>query len=300
MANLNFKHLRYFWMVAKSGSIVKAGEQLFLSPQSISGQLGELESSLGVKLFKRAGRGLELTEIGHQVYSYADEIFALGNRLMDVVQSEEGHRVNPFRVGIVSSVPRTVAYRVMESALQIEDSIRLICRDGKLSELLADMAVHRLDMVIADRPKPSHINIRAYNHLLGESPVSIMGSRQLIEKFASKPFPEILNQAPFLIPSEDYAIHASLMQWFQSSRISPKLVGVFDDSALLKLFGQGGAGFFVAPSAMTNYVKDRYQVEVLGTIDSIKEQLFAITAERQLKHPAVIAVAEAGKQIFPS
>ena len=300
MAHLNYKHLRYFWMVAKSGSIVKAGEQLFLSPQSISGQLGELESSLGVKLFKRVGRGLELTETGHQVYSYAEEIFALGNKLMEVVQNEEGRRVNPFRVGIVSTVPKTVAFRVMESVLHLADPVRLICREGKLADLLAEMAVHRLDMVIADRPKPTNLNIRAFNHFLGESPVSIMGSRKLIEALPSKPFPEVLNQAPFLIPSEDFAIHASLMQWFQSNRISPKFTGIFDDSALLKLFGQGGAGFFIASSAMKNYVQDRYQVEEIGSIDSIKEQLFAITAERQLKHPAVMAVAEATKQIFPS
>jgi LysR family transcriptional activator of nhaA len=299
MAHLNYKHLKYFWMVAKSGSIAKAGEQLFLSPQSISGQLGEFENALGVQLFNRVGRRLVLTEMGHQIYRYAEEIFALGKELMDVVQSTDSHHTQIFRVGILSSVPKTVAYSVMSSAFQADNPIRLVCREGKLSELLAEMAVHRLDMVIADKPMPSHLNIRAYNHLLGESAISILGSAQLIDNLPEGTFPHILHHAPFLMPSEDFAIHASLMQWFQTHHVAPQIAGIFDDSALLKMFGQGGAGFFVAPAAMKTYVQERYQVREIGVIESIKEQLFAITAERQLKHPAVVAIAEATRKVFP-
>lgn len=300
MANLNYKHLRYFWMVGKTGSITKAGEQLYLSPQSISGQLGELEAALGVKLYQRVGRGLELTEVGQRVYRYAEEIFALGNELLDAVQQENGLRAQPIRVGLVGSVSKTAAYSILDQALRAEDSVRLVCRDGKLPELLSEMAVHRLDMVIADRPMPSHLNIRAYNHLLGESALSIMGSRKLIDALPPQPFPLILDQAPFLMPSEDFSIHAGLMQWFQAQRIFPRITGIFDDSALLKMFGQGGAGFFVAPAAMKSYVQDRYQVEEIGSIESVKEQLFVITAERRVKHPAVIAVVEASRQVFPT
>lgn len=298
MAALNFKHLRYFWMVAKSGSIVRAGEQLYLSPQSISGQLAELESNLGVQLFRRVGRGLELTEMGRHIYGYADEIFALGNELMDMVQNQSARKSIPFRVGIADCVPKTVAHRVIEPALHIDASVRLICREGKLSALLAEMAIHRLDMVIADRPKPSNLNVRAYSHLLGESPLCVLGSEKILNTLTAKTFPESLDQAPFLLPGEDVAIYSRLLQWFETKHIYPHIVGEFDDSALMKLFGQAGAGLFVAPVAMSRYVSERYQVREVGRIDSIQEQLYAITAERRMTHPGVLAVAEATKQVF--
>lgn len=298
MATLNFKHLRYFWMVAKSGSIVKAGEQLCLSPQSISGQLGEFEATLGTQLFRRAGRGLELTEMGRRIFTYADEIFALGNEILDVVQDETLKKIQPFRVGVADCVPRTVAHRVIEPAMRADDSLRLICREGKLATLLAEMAVHRLDMVIADRPLPTNVNVRAYHHLLGESALSVMGAKTLTAQLGDRTFPQLLDQAPFLLPGEDIAIRPRLMQWFESHHLHPKVVGEFDDSALLKLFGQGGAGFFVAPAAMSDYVCERYGVEEVGRIESVKEQLYAITAERRMTHPGVLAVAEATKEVF--
>jgi len=298
MSTLNYKHLRYFWMVAKSGSIARASEQLFLSPQSISGQLGDFETTLGVQLFRRVGRGLELTEAGRRIFRYADEIFALGNELMDVVQDATVSRVQPFRVGVADCVPKTVAYRVLEPALHVDASLRLVCREGKLTQLLAEMAVHRLDMVIADRPMPPNLGVRAYNHLLGESALSVLGVSALANALPPGDFPQMLDQAPFLMPGEEVAIHLPLRQWFESHRISPRIVGEFDDSALLKLFGQGGAGFFVAPMAMSGYVQDRYQVVEVGRVDGLKEQLYAISAERRLTHPAVVAIAEATKQVF--
>ncbi len=298
MPALNFKHLRYFWMVAKSGSIARASEQLHLSPQSISGQLAELESTLGVQLFRRAGRGLEMTEMGRHIYGYADEIFALGNELMDAVQSQSTRKSIPFRIGIADSVPKTVAHRVIEPVMHIDSSIRLMCREGKLSALLAEMAIHHLDMVIADRPMPSALNIRAYSHLLGESPLCILGAKPIIASLSTEIFPNNLDQAPFLLPGEDVAIHARLLQWFESRHIYPRIVGEFDDSALMKLFGQTGAGLFVAPAAMSAYVQERYQVVEIGRIDSIQEQLYAITAERRMTHPAVLAVAETTRKVF--
>ena len=298
MPALNFKHLRYFWMVAKSGSIARASEQLHLSPQSISGQLAELESSLGVQLFRRVGRGLEMTEMGRHIYGYADEIFALGNELMDAVLSQSTRKSIPFRIGIADSVPKTVAHRVIEPVMHIEGSIRLMCREGKLSALLAEMAIHHLDMVIADRPMSSTLNIRAYSHLLGESPLCILGAKPMIASLSIEPFPNNLDQAPFLLPGEDVAIHSRLLQWFETQHIYPRIVGEFDDSALMKLFGQTGAGLFVAPAAMSAYVQERYQVVEIGRIDSIHEQLYAITAERRMTHPAALAVAETTKKVF--
>ena len=298
MPALNFKHLRYFWMVAKSGSIARASEQLHLSPQSISGQLAELESSLGVQLFRRVGRGLEMTEMGRHIYGYADEIFALGNELMDAVLSQSTRKSIPFRIGIADSVPKTVAHRVIEPVMHIEGSIRLMCREGKLSALLAEMAIHHLDMVIADRPMSSTLNIRAYSHLLGESPLCILGAKPMIASLSIEPFPNNLDQAPFLLPGEDVAIHSRLLQWFETQHIYPRIVGEFDDSALMKLFGQTGAGLFVAPAAMSAYVQERYQVVEIGRIDSIHEQLYAITAERRMTHPAALAVSETTKKVF--
>lgn len=298
MPALNFKHLRYFWMVAKSGSIVRASELLHLSPQSISGQLAELESTLGIQLFRRVGRGLEMTEMGRHIYGYAEEIFALGNELMDVVQSQSTRKSIPFRIGIADSVPKTVAHRVIAPVMHIDSAIRLVCREGKLSTLLAEMAIHHLDMVIADRPMPSTLNIRAYSHLLGESPLCILGSEALVASLPASVFPHNLDQAPFLLPGEDVAIHARLLQWFESQHVYPRIVGEFDDSALMKLFGQTGAGLFVAPAAMRTYVQERYDVVEIGQIDSIREQLFAITAERRMSHPAVLAVAETTRKVY--
>jgi len=300
MSTLNYKHLRYFWMVAKSGSIVRAGEQLFLSPQSISGQLGELEASLGVQLFRRVGRGLELTEMGRRIYRYADEIFALGNELLDEIQNQPMKKSQPFRVGIAESVPKSLAYRVIEPALSIGDAVRLICREGTLPLLLTEMAVHKLDMVIADRAMPSNVNVKAYSHLLGETTLSVVGARQLGGDAPSDNLPALLHQAPFLMPGEDFAIHLKLLQWFEANHIFPRIVGEFDDSALLKAFGQGGAGFFVVPTAVVDHVCQQYEVVRFGCIETIKDQLYAITPDRRMTHPGVVAVAEATKQFLLS
>ena len=298
MVHINFKHLRYFWMVAKTGSIVRASEQLFLSPQSISGQLGELENSLGIKLFKKVGRGLELTERGRRVFSYADEIFTLGNELIGVIQNEDAITSQPFRIGIADSVAKSVAYHAIKPILNVDSSIRLICKEGKLADLLSEMSVHRLDLVIADRMMPTNLNVRAYNHLLGESQLAILGTQTLIKSVTDIAFPAFLNRANFLLPGEDFAMHKKLIQWFEKNKIYPRIVGEFDDSALLKSFGQGGVGFFAAPMAIADYVCSQYEVEVVGQIESVLEQLYAITTERRLTHPAIIAIIKSTAEIY--
>lgn len=295
MAALNFKHLRYFWMVAKSGSIARASAQLHVTPQSISGQLTELEGALGTDLFRRAGRGLEMTDVGRRILSYAEEIFTLGDELLEIVRDQSAVVSLPFRIGVADSVPKLVTYRVVEPVLRIEEPVRLICREGRLVSLLADLAVHRLDMVIADRPMPTDIKVRAFNHALGASDLTVFGSDALVQTLKGK-FPELLENAPFLLPGESTAIRPGLEQWFESRHLRPRVVGEFDDGALLKAFGQGGAGLFVAPTAIADHVCRQYDVRAVGRIDSVVEQLYAITTERRMRHPATVAVSQAAAQ----
>lgn len=297
MANLNFKHLRYFWMVAKSGGVARASEQLHLTPQSISGQLSELEGNLGVQLLRRVGRGLELTEMGRRIFSYADEIFALGDELVEIALDQTAKKSLPFRIGVADSAPKSVAYRVIEPALHLDEPVRLICREGPLASLLAEMAVHRLDLVVADRPMPTNLNVRGYNHLLGESDLTVFAAPGLAQSWPG-PFPDRLDKAPFLLPGADVAIRPKLIQWLEARRLYPWIVGEFDDSALLKAFGQGGAGFFVAPTAIADYIGPQYGVQAVGLIDAVVEQFYAITTERRLTHPVIVAIVKATQREF--
>ena len=290
---LNYKHLRYFWMVAKTGSIARAAEQLHLSPQSISGQLSEFAETLGVPLFRRAGRQLELTEAGRRMSSYADEIFALGDEMLEVVRDQAMVRSLPLRVGVADAVSKSVAYRLLEPALRLEEPVRLICREGRLSSLLADLAVHRLDAVIADQTIPANLNVRAYSHLLGESAVDIFAAPGVIA--CEGRFPEVLDGAPFLYPGEDFAIRARLLQWFETQGVRPRIVGEFEDSALMKAFGQAGAGAFAAPSAIAGHIERQYGVQTLGRIGEVIERLYVISAERRLSHPAIVAISESAR-----
>ncbi len=298
MANLNFKHLRYFWAVAKSGSIARASAQLHVTPQSISGQLSELEASLGAKLFQRAGRGLAVTDTGRRILGYAEEIFTLGDELLEVARDKNASAALPFRIGIADSVPKSVTYRVVEPVLHMAEPVRLICREGRLVSLLAELAVHRLDMVIADRPMPTDINVRAYNHRLGSSELSVFGAASVTRTLKGT-FPASLHNAPFLLPGESATIRPLLEQWFESQHVRPRIVGEFDDGALMKAFGQGGAGLFVAPAAISDYVCGQYSVVTIGRIKAVVEDLYAITTERRIQHPATIAVSQAAaREVF--
>ncbi len=295
MAALNFKHLRYFWMVAKTGSIARAAEQLHLTPHSISGQLSEFNEALGVELFRRSGRGLEMTDAGRRILSYAEEIFNLGDELIEVLHDPHSKKILPFRVGFADSVSKLVAYRLVEPALKLEEPLRLVCREGRLASLLAELSIHRLDMIIADRPMPTNLNVRGYSHLLGESGLTVFGTRRLLKKLSGT-FPAYLNNAPFLVPGEDVTIRVKLLQWFEANGLRPHIVGEFDDSALMNSFGQAGAGFFVAPSTIAGHVCEQYKVVKVGRIDSVVEQLYAITTERQITHPAIVAISKSAKQ----
>ena len=295
MASLNFKHLRYFWMVAKTGSIARAAMQLHLTPQSISGQLSEFSSTLGVELFRRTGRNLELTDAGRRILSYAEDIFTTGDELLAALHDQTAKKILPFHVGIADNVSKSVAYRLVEPALTLADPVRLICREGRLASLLADLAIHRLDMIIADRVMPTNLNVRGYSHLLGESGLTVFGTNSLA-KSLSGDFPAMLDGAPFLLPGEDVAIRPKLIQWFEANDLRPHIVGEFDDSALVKAFGQAGAGLFIAPTAIADHVCEQYKVVVVGRIDSVVEHLYAITTERQITHPAIVAISKTARE----
>jgi len=292
---INFKHLHYFWVVAKQGSVTRASEILHLTPQTISGQINLLEDNLGQALFSRSGRNLELTETGHVALSYADEIFSLGSELEENLRNEAVDRPLLFKAGIAEVVPKTIAYHLLAPALEISEPIRIQCRENSLETLLAELALHRLDVVIADGPIPPGIDVRGFNHSLGECGIGFFGKPELARGLAAD-FPRSLAGAPLLIPSSINRVHDRLMQWLEGIRVFPRIVGEFDDSALMKVFGQSGVGLFIAPTAIADEVENQYGVELIGQTDAVREQFFAISVERRISHPAVAAITEAARR----
>ncbi|MHB1187210.1 transcriptional activator NhaR [Thiobacillus sp.] len=294
---LNYKHLHYFRTVAKSGAINRAAEKLHLTPQTLSGQISILEDRLGVALFRRCGRRLELTDAGRTALTYADEIFHVGAELEEALQNRSATRVHPFRVGIADVVPKAIAYQLLAPALTLAEPVKLMCREDRLEQLAADLAVHRLDMVLADRPLPSSMDIKGYSHPLGECGIAFLAARS-ISKTLEPDFPANLHGAPLLIPGGDSALHAPLLRWLERRGIQPTIVGEFDDSALMSAFGQAGAGVFPVPLTTTQEVMRQYKVVELGQTLEIRERFFAISVERRLSHPAVLAVSEAARRRF--
>jgi LysR family transcriptional activator of nhaA len=294
VATLNFKHLRYYWMVAKTGSIAKAAEQLHLTAHAVSGQINEFEQTLGVELFRKAGRNIELTDAGRRILNYADTIFNTGDQLLDELREQITSRRRTLRIGIADAVPKVVAYRLIQPALNIDQAIRINCREGRLDLLLGELALHKLDVIIADRPMSPGSNVRAYNHLLGECGLTVFATSSLARQHKGQ-FPQKLDHAPFLIPGEDVAIQARLLRWFEEHQLRPTIVGEFDDGALMKAFGSAGAGFFVAPTAMQKDICLQHSVVAVGDIPTIVEQIYVITTERRLSDPAIIAMSQTAK-----
>lgn len=294
MRHLNYTHLLYFWTVAREGSIVQAAKTLHLTPQTISGQLKLLEEAVGEPLFNRVGRGLALTETGRVVSQYTDEIFQLGAELTQRVKSKQALQPTTLNVGVVNSIPKLVALRVIEPALSLEDPVRVICREGSLELLLGDLAVHRLDLIISDHPLPSSSHVKAYNHPLGESDISFFAHKSIAKRF--KAFPDDLDGAPMLLPVANSPLRRSLDDWFDREDISPLIVAEFNDSALLKAFGEAGLGVFPAPTTIADEVCSMYHSQVLGRIKEIGERYVAISPERRLKHPAVLAITESARR----
>ncbi len=294
MVNFNLKHLRYFWAVAANGSIARASEILHLTPQTISGQLRELEEQIGAKLFAKSGRNLILTETGQTVFSYADEMFRLTNELQDVLAGRTPSSTLKLNVGIAMVVPKLLAYRVLAPALELAEPVRLICHEAPLSDLLALLSVHKLDLVLADCPMSPTLNVRAYNHILGETGISFFAASSEASKYRGE-FPRSLNGAPILMPTESSALRKGLEHWLEKQDIVPYITAEFEDRALMKTFGEAAAGIFTSPTAVEQDVISKYDTKVIGRTAEVKERFYAITAERRIKHPAVSAITEAAR-----
>jgi LysR family transcriptional activator of nhaA len=293
LRHLNYSHLLYFWTVAREGSIARASQVLHLTPQTISGQLKKLEESIGEPLFNKAGRGLALTETGHIVQQYAEEIFELGAELTQRVRSQQTLMPTVFNVGIVNSVPKLVAQRIVNPALRLDDAIKVVCKEGALDSMLGDLAVHRLDLVISDRPLPPGTHVKAFNHALGSSSVSFFAHRSVARRY--RHFPECLQSEPILIPGPSVALRRELDEWFDRLSIAPRIAAEIDDSALLKAFGEAALGAFPAPTAIGDEVCSMYHARMIGTLEEIHESYYAISPERRVKHPAVLAITETAR-----
>jgi LysR family transcriptional activator of nhaA len=288
---LNYKHLHYFLSVARAGGVARAAERLHLTPQTLSGQISQFEERLGVALFQRVGRRLELTEAGKLALSYSEEIFQTGAELEDLLKNGAEERFITFRVGIADVVSKFIAYRLLAPVLSQPEPVRLICHEDRFDRLLADLAIHRLDMVLADRPMPPGMEIKGYSHPLGETGVAFMAAPALAARLPGG-FPDCLDGAPLLLPGRDTALHGTLPRWLNRQEKRAHIVGEFDDSALMKAFGEAGAGVFPTPAASVPDVVAHYQVVSLGETNEIRERFFLISAERRLTHPAARAVSE--------
>lgn len=297
--SLNFRHLEYFYVVAREGGIARACERLHLTPQTVSGQISQLEDALNVRLFERRGRGLVMSEMGRVVYRYAEQIFNLGEELGDALRGTPGSGPLEFHVGVLDCIPKTIAYKLLRPALQSLE-MKIICREGPIESILSELAVHKLDMVLADMPLTSSYNIRAYNHELGESGISFFAGPDLAKK-CNGSFPAKLHNAPMLMPTDNSTIRRSIMKWFDDIEVTPRIVGEFDDSALLKSFGHAGVGLFFLPTVIENEIRSQYNVKVIGRTAEVREKFYAISPERSIKHPAVAAICDSAReQIFSS
>jgi len=292
---LNYHHLLYFWVVAHEGSVSRAAEILHVTPATISIQTKELERSLGVELLRKAGRGVELTETGTEVYRYAQEIFSLGRELVDLVRGRPVGKPLLLRVGIKDVMPKLVAYKLIEPTLKMPEQIKLVCREGASAGLFADLAVHKLDVVISDTPLDPSLKVKAFSHLLGESEIVILGERKLAERLRPG-FPDSLDGAPWLMPTDNNVLRRSLDLWLADHNYRPQVRGEFEDSAMLKIAGRAGIGIFANVAAIRGEVESMYGVELIGKIPAIKECFYVISAERRIKHPGVLAISEAARK----
>ncbi|MEZ6141497.1 MAG: transcriptional activator NhaR [Zavarzinella sp.] len=288
---MNYNHLHYFWIVAREGSVTAASEVLDVSQPTISSQIKELEKSMKAELFEKSGRGLILTDTGQAVFRYAEEIFALGGELMDMINGRPIGRPARLRVGIVDVMPKLIAHLLLEPALRLPNPVRVECLEGKLERLTADLTIHNLDLVLSDTPLPQNLKAKVYTHQLGECGVVIVGKTELADSLADG-FPGSLDGAPFLLPVVGTALRRNLDQWFDKVGIRPEIRGEFEDSALLKVFGRAGEGIFAVPTAVESDVCQHYEVKRIGGPTGLKEQFYAVSVERKLKHPAVVAISE--------
>ncbi len=288
---LNYHQLLNFWMVAREGSVQRASEALHVTPASVSVQVKQLEQSLGVKLVEKQGRGLVLTEMGEQVSTYASEIFATGRELIEMVKGQPAGRPTELRVGIRDVMPKLMAFQLLQPALDLENPVKLICQEGDMSHLVADLAVHKLDLILTDTALDPLYNVQAHSHRLGESDVAIVGSKRLARKY-KKGFPASLDGAPFLLPTTNSVLRRVMDQWFYDLNLTPVIKGEFADSAMMKIAGRHDVGLFAVPATIKRDVLAIYGLQEVGVAAGIKEYFYAVTVGNKLKHPAVVGILE--------
>ena len=291
---LNYHHLLYFHAVVREGGLAPAGRLLRLSHPTLSAQVHALEESLGHKLFTRVGRRLVPTDVGRLVYRYADEIFSIGNELLEAMQGRPSGQALRFDVGVVNAVPKLIVHRLLETALHLPEPVRMTVHEAAYEKLLAQLALHELDLVLSDAPVPAGSGIRAFNHLLGECGVGLFGTSALARRHL-RSFPSGLEGAPVLLPLQGSPLRRALEQWFEAAGVHPRVAGEFEDNALLKVFGSQGAGLFAAPMAVEEEVRRQYGVVLLGEVPGVRERFYAVSVQRRLKHPAVVALTEAAR-----
>lgn len=297
---LNYHHLRYFWAVAREGSLRKASERLRVSEPSISAQIQALQVSLGAELFRRSGRGLVLTETGRMVYGLAGEIFSLGEEIVSALRGVPVQREIKFNVGLADSVPKLVAHEILKPVFQSQIPIHVVCREGKVDDLLAQLTTLRLDIVLADEPASTSLKARTFNHLLGSCGVTFCAAPALARRLR-RGFPKSLNGAPALLPTQNTNLRRSLEQWFRANAIVPRIIGEFEDAAMGIVVASDGLGFMPMPRVVNREAWTRYHLHAIGTIEECQDQFYAITAERRLSHPAVVLVTQnAQSRLFPA
>ena len=295
---LNYHHLHYFWHVVKAGTVSAAAEELHLARTTVTTQVREFEKAAGAKLFRKTGRYLELTEFGQQVFQYADEIFAIGRELKDFMRTGQTGLTKKFVVGMPDVVPKLIAFELLKPAIHHPDGFQIICHEGKLHELMADLALHKLDLIISDAVAPPAVDVKAYSHRLGECGLSFLATPELARKYRRK-FPLSLNGAPVCLPTDHTAVRRTLNHWLDDNDIHPQVVAEFEDSALLKVFGQSGLGIVPIPTAIEKEVKKQYEMQLVGRLDEVVDRFFAISVEKRVHHPAVLAIVkQARSKIF--
>ena len=287
-AGTNFRHLYYFWVVAKEGSITRAAERLHLAVQTVSSQITLLEQALGKSLFTQQGRRLVLSEAGRLALTYADQIFLLGEQMQDALDQTSTLRTR-LSVGISDSLPKLTAYRLLEATTRLATPVRLVCSEDQYEALLADLALHKLDVVLTDRALPSGSTLRVFSHMLFESEMTVVGTADLAATYAQD-FPQRLNGAPFLLPTRNNALRGKIDDWFELQGVHPDVVGEFEDNALLNTFGRRGLGLFFAPAALAADLAEQLQAVLVGRVPEVREQFYAISNERKIVHPAVEAI----------
>lgn len=294
---LNYHHLFYFWTTVKAGTITAAAEELHLTRPTVASQIRELETAFGQPVFQKQGRGLVMTDFGKKVFEYADEIFSVGQELREFVKTGRTNTRKSFRVGVTDVVPKLIAFELLKPALEQEEPPRFICHEGKMGHLLSELAHHRLDMLISDSPAPSTLEFRVYSHLLGECGLTMMGSAKLAKSYR-KGFPESLTGAPLLLPTEQTAVRRALDYWLEERNLFPHLVAEFEDSALLKTFGQAGIGIFPVPTALEESIQQQFDVQPVGRIPEVLDRFYVISPEKRLKDESTIRVVQQAKSFL--